>query len=352
MQVSTLSITSVARLILQRGALVPAVLAVFLFVTFLSDPTDAQRRRRQAQERVTDSTTVRVIEVPTNVSQGGDAVRGLSKDSFEVTEDRKKQDITGFEVVDLSAETDGVTANVPAAARRYMLLFFDLSTGDPAAIVRARDAARDAVNASLHPTDLAGVATYSRQKGPQLLLPFTTDRAQLRQVMEGLGIVQGSRIQSDPLGLVPTAIDAELAAAEDTEGSGGGLGVDAGSELAAQLQATANLRKRSTRDEATSRVGELMDGLQAMAGMMASVEGRKHVLLLSEGFDGELLFGTEDMATIQQQSQTSQDGQIWNVDNEARFGRQRGAACGGSGDPGVSSCELLDPSDRHRHHEG
>ena len=90
---------------------------------------------------------------------------------------------------------------VTAAGRRHFLILFDLAFSQPRAVVRGRQAAADVV-AGLHPTDLVGVATYSATKGPQLVLGFTSDRAQIAAALESLANPQMLDRSSDPLRLV------------------------------------------------------------------------------------------------------------------------------------------------------
>jgi hypothetical protein len=56
---------------------------------------------------------------------------------------------------------------------------------------------------------------------------------------------------------------------------------------------------------------------------MAAVDGRKHVLLLSEGFDSSLAIGTVDAAEIQQMDTFSIVGDVWNIDNDQRYGNTK-----------------------------
>ena len=106
--------------------------------------------------------------------------RGLTADDFEIYDGSSRRRITSFEVVDLKTPASRRPArgprrsaagrrrrDLPAGARRHFLLLFDLSFSSPTSILKARLAARDFVLNSLHPTDLAAVATYSLESGPQ-----------------------------------------------------------------------------------------------------------------------------------------------------------------------------------------
>ncbi|HVS12354.1 MAG TPA: VWA domain-containing protein [Thermoanaerobaculia bacterium] len=294
--------------------------ALALTVALLAaDPAAAQRRQPQFD----DVTTVTLVEVPVQVTSKGEPVRGLTKDNFEILDGKKKQDISFFEVVDLGEETGpGAAADVPVAGRRHFLVFFDLTLSDINSVGRAREAAKDVVLNSLHPTDLVGVATYAPTTGPQLLLSFTTDRRQVEYAIDTLGFVEQRAEQRDPLGLVSGGIEdfGVEAGGGDQGGSGGVAGLDIESELASQVQAVASIRGRAQREEQISYIARLMDGLSQMGGVMAAIEGRKHVLFLSEGFNGELLFGTEDSGEIARINRAVEEGRTQDVDNEVRFG--------------------------------
>ena len=147
------------------------------------------------------SSQVVAVEVPVNVvGRDGEPVRGLTADDFEVYDGSEKQKVTSFEVIDLkslgtsAAPAAGGLPPAPAdlrpAARRHFLLLFDLSFSTPTSILKARVAARDFVLNSLHPTDLAAVATYSLETGPKLIVTFTPDRTQLARAVDTLGYHQ------------------------------------------------------------------------------------------------------------------------------------------------------------------
>ncbi|MFP5284188.1 MAG: VWA domain-containing protein, partial [Thermoanaerobaculia bacterium] len=153
-----------------------------------------------AEQTFEETSQVVAVEVPVNVvDRDGKPVRGLTAADFEIFDAGKRQEITGFEVVDLrtrEAGADGTAApreepkDVPSA-RRHFLLLFDFSFSSPTATFKARLAARDFLLNALHPSDLAAVATYSVEHGPQLVVTFTPDRAQLARAIDTLGMKRG-----------------------------------------------------------------------------------------------------------------------------------------------------------------
>jgi VWFA-related protein len=283
-----------------------------------------------------DVSQVVSVQVPVEVvGRDGLPVRGLTADDFEIFDEGQKQPLRSFRTVDLDRlEPTGTTAaglstearQLDASARRHFLLLFDLSFSRPAAVLRAREAARDFVLHSLRPTDLAAVATYSLQTGPRLVLTFTGDRAQLARAILSLGldnVVEQEKV--DPLRFViaaPTV--AELATA-----SGSGEPVGTTRSLADQVMAEnlASLRSAVQRADRTYQRNMIHSYMQSMAGLakiLDAVRGRKHVVLFSEGFDSNLLVGHD---TVSEETTTENFniafGSPWLVDNDNRFGNSQ-----------------------------
>ena len=275
------------------------------------------------------------VEVPVNVvGRDGEPVRGLSADDFEIYDGNERQKISSFEVIDLKtldtlppAAGDDAAALAPAAslrsgARRHFLLLFDLSFSSPTSILKARLAARDFVLQSLHPTDLAAVATYSIENGPKLVVTFTPDRAQLARAIDTLGYrgtfdarrIDPLRFMIDPPGQGQT-----------TQGFNQGETTDLRAQkdqiLADYLKTISFAAERSERAFEIGRISGYSRSLAEMAHTLNTVKGRKNVLLFSEGFDSRLLIGRQ---TTDQESEDDTlrllQGQSYYVDNDQRFG--------------------------------
>ncbi|HEX6863404.1 MAG TPA: VWA domain-containing protein, partial [Thermoanaerobaculia bacterium] len=180
---------------------------------------------------------------------------------------------------------------------------------------------RDFVLSSLHPTDLAAVATFSLEYGPKLVITFTPDRAQLARAIDTLGarrVIDARR--SDPLRFMiePEAADSGMA-------SGGSGGVDFKAQkdqmVLEYLQALSNMAERSERTFEVGRIGSYSRALADVAKRLNAIKGRKHVLFFSEGFDSRLLLGRE---TTDIESETDNQniafGRTYMVDNDARYG--------------------------------
>lgn len=251
-----------------------------------------------------DVLDVVAVEVPVQVyGKDGLPIRGLTADSFELFDGRQRQEISGFEEVDLTAGAGTVPT---AAARRCFLVVFDLSFSEPEAIVGARRAARELL-AALHPADLVGVATYSLEGGARMVLGFTPDRRQAALAIDTLGLPGLVEPAGDPLGLTL------LARAETAP-------VVADEAVLAALRETAVTEERRQRGFVRNQISAFTTAFTDLARALQGIEGRKQVVLVSGGFDTTLLVGTEDIRAQANFSQASGGGRIWDVDSERRFG--------------------------------
>ncbi len=284
-----------------------------------------------------DSTSVVVVEVPVHVIRDGAPVRGLTRDDFIVLDERKPREIVGFDVVDLTALSAATAvpeagpparttspARVPATARRHFLLLFDLSFSQPDSVTNARTAALELVREGLHPSDLVAVATYSQGGGPRLLHGFTSDRPQAAAAIESLGLTQLIEPLRDPLGLVFGDLEAAGRAFGLGEGSTdrGAAGRGRGGFATAMMDYARKMEVQQQRQEA-HKISALTRSFSDLATLMASVRGRKHVIYLSEGFDTSAVFGTADLERTRRMSAATEEGRVWEVDSEERYGDTR-----------------------------
>ncbi|HEX6903237.1 MAG TPA: VWA domain-containing protein [Thermoanaerobaculia bacterium] len=301
--------------------LLTAVLCVSLAL-----PAAAQDRR------FSESTDVVVVEVPVQVLRDGKPVRGLTAADFEVYQGRNRQAITGFEVLDLAAipaDKPEAVRRLPMSARRHFVLMFDLGFSSPVAMTKARQAAKNILHGSFHPSDLVAVAAFVPSRGPEFLLGFTTDHQQVEAAIDRLSPVQ-PWIAADPLLLASSA-----PSLEDDGGSAGartraveradleGQGITVTQPGRSATVSSAMAVERSEREAARSRLTAFTRALAAFANALASVDGRKQVLFLSEGFDSSLAMGTVDEAEILDMNVSSILGESWNIDNDKRYGNTK-----------------------------
>ena len=170
-----------ARAILRPEPVVGAPAAVA--VSAAEPETRAPEAVRAPQERA----TVVAVEVPVRVLRDGEPVRGLTVADFELLDKGKKQTLSAFDVVDLTAASqdalDAGAAELPRAARRHFLFLFDLAFSSPGALLRARRSVAGIVD-RMHPADEAAVAVYTPDQGSRLVAGFTSDRDRIRRAVE------------------------------------------------------------------------------------------------------------------------------------------------------------------------
>jgi VWFA-related protein len=266
-----------------------------------------------------------VVEVPVQVVRDGAPVRGLKQSDFAVYDGRKKQAITGFEVIDLTTQeaAPGAAAApaVSAAARRHFLLLFDLAFSDPKAILQARKAAAAVVD-DLHPTDLVAVATYASLKGPQLVLGFTPDRAQISAAITTLGRPELLGRNPDPLRLVLADMKSETKPAAFVSGSGAGAEAAAAKDEAAldELKSLVAAEERAENTAQQQAIANLTHSLAELSHVMAGIEGRKYVVYLSEGFDSSLVQGSTDESKRTEMAEQATGGESYLTNSDEYFG--------------------------------
>lgn len=262
------------------------------------------------------STTVVAVEVPVNVVQDGEPVRGLTMDDFEILDRGEQRPLLGFEVIDL--ETIGLTpasTEVPAVAQRHFLLFFDLAYSRTKALKNSIRGSRE-LTSSLHPTDRVAVAIFGLSGGARVLLNFTTDQKQVSGVLDVLEDLLDRDLEIpdaepgddgapvDPLRLVAAdaaALTAEIGRAAGIEYSGpeqalrrmvflgGGRNTpDLQHEIIVDMddRVTKELKSRQQ-----SEALALTSSFEAIADLAQGVDGRKYLVYFSEGFEGYMLEG-------------------------------------------------------------
>lgn len=272
------------------------------------------------QRRFEDVAEALVVEVPVQVlDKAGNPVRGLTAENFEVLDERKRQSLTGFSVVDLTlpAEESGLEST-PLSGRRHFLFLFDLSFSRPANITRARRAALEVLD-RLHPSDLTAVATFSLARGPELHLGFTGDRRQAEVAIETLGLPNLIEKHTDPLALM--IINPFEAAAVDVSEVGDTAGaIDADVMFLEHVRDLSIGMRRENRTFSQGQIEKMVRDFHSLARVLDSARGRKHVVLFSEGVDTSVLLGTANQQRSGAMNESSMSGRYWEIDSEERFG--------------------------------
>ena len=264
-----------------------------------------------------ETAEVTVVQVPVQVVRDGEPVKGLTAADFELYDGRRKQTLTGFEVLDLASRQGPAVASIPPSLRRHFLFLFDLSNAQPKSLVKARQMVRDLLP-SLHASDLVAVATYASANGPKLLLGFTSDHRQVLTAVDRLDPAQMVDLNPDPL-------DLSLAEAEQQNTSGSGAAAQAKAAVVDNFASLDRVAKRAEHQQEAAVVTGLIRSFTDLARMMANVHGRKEVIYLSEGFDTSLLQGTADQKEQDDMRDLSATGQGFLIDSDQRYGDTRQA---------------------------
>jgi VWFA-related protein len=275
-----------------------------------------------------DQTSVRLIEVPVEVTVGGDPLRDLQADQFTVLVDGKRVALTAFEQIDLGADGAATIeggaghermATLPAVARRRVLFLFDLNGGSLERLADAKSAATDMLG-QLTPTDLVAVGSFSASKGVELLLHYSPDRHQVREAVARIDKISPIGAQ-DPLKM-SLGIDVGRTGPEYLDMPGSRAQANRREAKTYQILNDQADRRREQADAVTylRQLGEIRR-------ICESVEGRKHVLFFSEGFDEQLLTGTtDDQERMELQRAVSESREIWKVQSDEYFGSNQVAS--------------------------
>ena len=285
-----------------------------LCAAFLAALASAAASAQQTPSAVRESAGVSLVEVPVRVTdRNGQPMHSLRAQDFEIFDDGRKRPIVAFDVVDLADKARPLPASggIEPAARRHFLLLFDFSFSKPRSILGARGAARQFVLSGMSDMDFAAVATYSVEKGVQLLVTFSNDRVQLARAIETLGLSPTEDMARDPLSF---AFD--IGHTAPTSSGLGGKEAQAAA-IVETIQVMQQISRAWFDQYARGRVRRLMESLGSLARTLDAVSGRKDVIYLSEGFESKLLVGTKE---TDQERDWLTSGELWKVDQEKRFG--------------------------------
>jgi VWFA-related protein len=260
------------------------------------------------QERV----DVQYIEVPVTVlARDGTPVRGLTKANFELRENDNARAIESFEAIDYAAaETGKAISPLNPASRRNFLLLFDLSYSNPNAITRAQQAARNFIARSIGGRDLVAIGTIDVDRGFRFITAFTTDRELLTAAIAD---PRNYRAR-DPLQIAGSAI---LEAPKPATSMG-----ERESIALQEMTDVARLSSRLDDFLNRTRVKKQVEMLGNVARSLQKLGGRKHLVLLSEGFDPRLVEGraAEEGEEAAEENRAVSAGEVWKVDSDKRFG--------------------------------
>jgi VWFA-related protein len=174
--------------------------------------------------------------------RNGNPVRDLKPEDFTVLEDNKPQKVSSFDIenmenmpavatqqVNLLSSTPqkpiATSANPNSAAsaeqqaikdRRLIILFFDLSAMQPDEIERSAQAAQNYIDKQMQPADLVSVVSLGNSI--TVNQDFTSDRAQLKKVLESFNLGAGAGFEEGSVGTTEgTPDNANSFTVDDTE---------------------------------------------------------------------------------------------------------------------------------------
>ena len=251
-------------------------------------------------QTVSETVNVEVIQVPVYVTgPDGNPIRGLSKDAFHLYVDGFEKPIDYFDPVDLAQTVAKNDERRPERERRLYLLLFDLSCaredcmGLPGRIARAQTAAAAAVDKSHSDSDLFAVATYTLNHGIMFATPFLRDRVAVHRAIATLS----STSANDPLGLTMTATERaswmreEIADASAEAKEMLASRLDQANEEIRQILIGGVANQDNVKEPLRRETDNELVNFGVLAGRLAQLEGQKHVILFSQGFNSELIHG-------------------------------------------------------------
>jgi VWFA-related protein len=265
-----------------------------------------------AAQTFEEKVTVNYIEVPVTVLRDGNPVRGLTKENFDIRDDDKKRVIESFEAIDFAAvETAQSISPLNPASRRNFLLLFDLSYSNPTTIVRAQQAARSFIARSIGARDRVSIGVVDVDRGFRFVTAFTTDRELL---ISAIADPKNFRT-NDPLQISGTSV------LESAPQNSAGLG-ETESIALENIRDIARQADRLSESLSRTRVRREVEMLSDVARALQNLAGRKHLVLLSEGFDPRLVTGRDIGETKEQEEEARaiSVGEVWKVDSDKRFG--------------------------------
>jgi VWFA-related protein len=174
--------------------------------------------------------------------RNGNLVRDLKPEDFTVLEDNKPQKVSSFDIENmentpaLATQQVNLLSSTPKKSiataehpnpevsaeqhaikdRRLIILFFDLSAMQPDEIERSAQAAQNYIDKQMEPADLVSVVSLGNTI--TVNQDFTSDRAQLKKVLETFNLGAGAGFEEGSVGTTEgTPDNANSFTVDDTE---------------------------------------------------------------------------------------------------------------------------------------
>jgi VWFA-related protein len=248
---------------------------VALILALATLPLAAQRNPQEPEQpKLVESIDVRVINVDVVVTdRRGNPVTGLTKEDFDIFENSTKKTITNFYEVEgrkaknIAVESPDATA--PAAEppmdeinenlKRRIIFYVDNLSLAPFNRNRVFQQMKDFVKTTMRPGDEAMIATYNRSM--KIRVPFTRDANQIISMVDAISKESG-------LGI---AAKSEWKSVQDR--------IREASSYEEALGAARNYASSNEHD-----LRQSVASLNGLLTTLAGVEGKKILVLTSEGF--------------------------------------------------------------------
>ena len=136
-----------------------------------------------AQRKLVETIEVNVVNVDVVVTdKDGNRIHGLTKDAFELTEDKVPQTITNFyEVRDDAKPSDPAAAPAEQRPRRFAF-FIDNDSLHPSLRKDVIASLRKFVDANFRPGDEASIISFNR--APRIIAPLMSDKAAILKAID------------------------------------------------------------------------------------------------------------------------------------------------------------------------
>lgn len=267
----------------------------------------------------------------------GRAVRGLTRDNFELLVDGEPQELSWFEAIELDEPPSGAPRNVggepagstrraPSAGwRRHYLVLFDFGFSSRYRVQHAVQGIRRMVETQSQLTDRFAIALFAEAVGARMLVPFTSDRrgielglqflesladAKPRKSIDRLEALDGWWSESFDRESLPRPLLADMGSHASTliqplvnppEPAGIGLPIaldDPEREESSDMYSIARVNSiLGVGGGSLSTVRSLGRSMASLVTLLRDVPEPKHLLFLSQGLGG--LFGdTETMTPV------------------------------------------------------
>ena len=258
-----------------RNTLIKTFFAAALIAASAGAQQPASQQAPPAlQPTVTEHMEIRVINVDVTVTdRKGNAVKGLTKDDFEILENGKSKPISNFyEVTSPVRSATGTTPSaegtpqpvmrpddVPENQKRRIIFYIDNLSLNPFNRNRVFKDMKKFIDEAMRPGDEAMIATYNRSM--KVRVPFTRDKITLQQMLD---VILGE----SALG-VNNKSDRKQTEDQIRDASSYGEAIQ---------------YARTYSEEKQHDLRQSADSINALMTTVAGVEGKKILVLTSEGF--------------------------------------------------------------------